>query len=619
MDLNPPNIHSIFWQSKHMYRSSNVEFKIELDSICENNIRSAIKKKLNIYINKPTKYGYIVDIDDIISIDRGKYNILDYKSTITCNVIVSAWIFKPKYGDVLIGCKLISKDEPKAWVFEYTKSCKILVLSNTIKNKNIYDINDIVNIQIDTISYNFDIPKYKILVQTPTYKKEIYAIKIITSDDKIIKYLDVHGKIQQLPKKYEWRTINQIQMTAYGKIYTLYDIPSLLRYQKITKDITFYNINIVLTRDPSECDNNQYICETEFNIGDKDRMKINKYEVSWSTHMRYILNPYELIHPPHKYYPNRNKFLKTIGISKMPISRAYYKLFEIVKLHYPHNITKSTTFMSVGDAPGGFAEALNNLFPNNKIITISLKKDKIVSKKFNIPYDDLIDYNDKIKKNKKIDIDYMIDGDGNLLNIQNIISTIKKYKSSMKIVGCDAALNYEIARKTKITKEVYHTKLTLAEIILAIGCVSKSGLIAVKIYGRRTTVMGQILQWLTIIFKDVQVYKPKSVRIYNSEMFIIAKNKIIELSNSDVIQILNQVDLENQSSYIKNLFTFDNSTNIKRQLSSFNTYIDILRKFYYFSGIEMINRKLAYNEKYIKSIKLEQKKYARQYASELNI
>ena len=80
--------------------------------------------------------------------------------------------------------------------------------------------------------------------------------------------------------------------------------------------------------------------------------KIDKYPLEWDIYKKYT-NPYEYIQTP---MPNENQSVSSVK----PLSRSYFKMIELLKIHnilnnYKH---RPITSFHLAEGPGGFIEAL---------------------------------------------------------------------------------------------------------------------------------------------------------------------------------------------------------------------------------------------------------------------
>jgi hypothetical protein len=123
---------------------------------------------------------------------------------------------------------------------------------------------------------------------------------------------------------------------------------------KIILNINNNNIKLKVTNKNIEPHNNKSLSNYLKNI----KNKINKYPSEWNYNKKYT-NIYEFIHT------NINQYNSCISQLK-PISRAFYKLVEIINTFNVFNHFKNKNIKSfhIAEAPGGFMEATSYLRNN---------------------------------------------------------------------------------------------------------------------------------------------------------------------------------------------------------------------------------------------------------------
>ena len=171
------------------------------------------------------------------------------------------------------------------------------------------------------------------------------------------------------------------------------------------KTIFLKNYNIVDVNN----ENNKLIDEEILHklILYKNKINEKKYIKHWDKTKKYS-NKYELI-----YIPNKNRREQSISSYK-PLSRSYFKLWEIMFDFELMKTNKECVILCLAEGPGGFMESIVNMRnnKNDKIFGITLKS---INK--DIPG---WSKSNKFIKKHNIKITYGIDGTGNLYNIDNI-------------------------------------------------------------------------------------------------------------------------------------------------------------------------------------------------------
>ncbi len=240
----------------------------------------------------------------------------------------------------------------------------------------------------------------------------------------------------------------------------------------------------------------------------KVKYEIHKHNTEWEVYKKYT-NPYEFIHS------NMNNF----SISGLkPISRAYYKMIEIMKRHslLEEHINRNINTFHLAEGPGGFIEAVVNkrknkgdnyygmslIDPNNTFVPGWTKSEKFLSKHSNI----------YIEKGK--------DRTGNLLSYDNLVYVISKYKHSMDIITGDGGFDFS---NDYNNQETQATLLIYAQIIYAIFLQKENGCFVLKVFDIFKKPTLDLVYILSLFYKNVYIQKLNTSRIANSEKYIICK------------------------------------------------------------------------------------------------
>ena len=146
----------------------------------------------------------------------------------------------------------------------------------------------------------------------------------------------------------------------------------------------------------------------------KNKIKLPYYNKYWDTFKKYS-NSYELIHNSNSRYKGYHNSIAYYN----PLSRSYYKLWEIIMdfnlLHFQYPIKSA----HIAEGPGGFVEAVVNYrkrngFYNDQIFAMTLK-----SVEKGIPGWSKAE--SFLNENKNISISYGNDGTGNIYILENIL------------------------------------------------------------------------------------------------------------------------------------------------------------------------------------------------------
>lgn len=244
---------------------------------------------------------------------------------------------------------------------------------------------------------------------------------------------------------------------------------------------------------------------------------IDNYPEEWENIKKYI-HEYEYI------FSSNYKF----NISRIsPISRSYFKFTEI---YYEYNIinkNKENKIVCLAEAPGGFIQSILHLLNYDKIIIIYANS--LQSQKKSIPK-----WNNKLLYYDKISFYNGINDNGDLYDLNNVISLIKKYgRESVDLITGDGGFDYS---SDYSKQEINSYRLIYSEIFITLNIQKKGGNFICKIFDifHKETIL--LLSILIRSYKNVYIHKPCVSRNSNSEKYIICKN--FKGYNKDIINIL---------------------------------------------------------------------------------
>ena len=256
---------------------------------------------------------------------------------------------------------------------------------------------------------------------------------------------------------------------------------SLNKFQINENFIYSKNINLV------DFDKNIYI------ILNKYKQLIDFYYEKWNKVKSYT-NKFELLS-----FSNYTKTNKPITLYE-PISRAYYKLWEILcNTNIIDNNKNSYTYCALAEGPGGFVECFINYRKkffqgkNDDIYCISLKSN--VNNQ--IPDWNKIKKFLKSKQKNKIKILYGEDKTGNLYNLKNILYLKNNIKNKCDLVTADGGFDYSIDFN-KQEQLSYH--LIYCEIVSAFTILKKGGDFILKIFEIHTMLTLKLIYLLNFHF-----------------------------------------------------------------------------------------------------------------------
>lgn len=247
---------------------------------------------------------------------------------------------------------------------------------------------------------------------------------------------------------------------------------------------------------------------------------------------------------------------KNSDIKNTYISRAYFKLMEVLTQFPIANYRNSIYIACLSEAPGGFCKAIYDYR-------------KVYTKKYDFKYneDDYIitsikesekhpgfsDVLSKLNLNKISKNDYIYYGtsdssdiiDGDMTNYDVIKDFIENSGDKKHIITADGGMD------TETDKELHHMKLFMGEIITALSIQEKGGAFIFKIYSIYSNFTLTIILLLLNYYEEVYIYKPYCSKDSNRERYIVCLRMIKVLSDDEINNLLNiiknwtdDVDLE---------------------------------------------------------------------------
>ena len=253
------------------------------------------------------------------------------------------------------------------------------------------------------------------------------------------------------------------------------------------------------------------------------------------------------------------------------ISRAYYKLWEILQRYKNFDFLsqKHLKIACLAEAPGGFIQCMIHYRYNcfDEITAISLYENKKNIKWGLNPNKYKIIYGDK-----------KLNHDGNLYNPDIIDYFIKSHKYKLDLVTADGGILLNDYKENY--KSQFHLQLFLSELYVSLKLLKNDGVFILKIYEMCSKSMVDFIFLVNLLYKYVDIYKPKTSREMNNEKYIICKglkqdtNKI----QKKILEILTYLwknpnkiikSLLNDVIYDKNEFLLKTITRI--ELNNLNT------------------------------------------------
>ena len=325
-------------------------------------------------------------------------------------------------------------------------------------------------------------------------------------------------------------------------------------------------------------DNNKYSCKrnhqyfTEFDTKMYNKLLIYKNKIDqlhlptlWDKAKK-LGNDYELI-----YLPNKKNKYDSIA-SYQPLSRSYFKMWEIIHDFHLLNDSYNYTILCLAEGPGGFIEAINNYRKKqNKIDNIT----GITLKSLNKDIPGWKKSNKFLFDNKHIKITYGSDNTGNLYNLNNIIY-LKNNHNNIDFITADGGFDFS---NDFNNQEELSYRIIFCEIVTALATQKEGGTFVCKIFDTYTVITIKFLYLLYNFYEEVYITKPYTSRPANSEKYVVCKR----------FKGINESYLTLLFSYIKNWDHY-----YKDNFNSFLSFIEL--PYVFLKKINVYNNLLTNNQ-----------------------
>ena len=294
-----------------------------------------------------------------------------------------------------------------------------------------------------------------------------------------------------------------------------------------------------------------------------------------------LSNKFELIYLPNKKY-------KYDSISKYePLSRAYFKLFEILVDFSLINSPNNLKIGSLAEGPGGFIEATINFRKRFTNVKDSINAITLYSTNKDIP-----GWNKSknfLKKNPNININYGKDGTGNLYNVENILEYVKLFNNDSDFITADGGFDFSYNFNKQ---EQLSYNILFCEIVTALSIQKIGGSFVCKFFDMYTEITQSLIYLLFTTYNEVYITKPNTSRAANSEKYIVCKgflgidkqylNKLyilvknLNYINKNNMQLHQLFDYNFPNSFIKNINDI-NTIFYENQISNIKNTLNIIK------------------------------------------
>jgi 23S rRNA U2552 (ribose-2'-O)-methylase RlmE/FtsJ len=276
--------------------------------------------------------------------------------------------------------------------------------------------------------------------------------------------------------------------------------------------------------------------------------------------VRVLVNPYELIYFTSKRYLG-NKISHVAAIE--PLSRSFFKMIEMgnQSLNEIISSSMSITTVSLAEGPGGFIEALIWLRDQ------SANKKSTGASPITTHYDKY--YGITLMDNKSVEIpswkrsaEFLqdhpqvniltgADGTGNLYTLANLKYLAARFGiNKANLVTADGGFDFSTCGVYNCQEQTA-SKLIFAEIIGCFAVLGHGGSFICKFFDLNNKLTADLLYLLQCYFTGLNIFKPKTSRLANSEKYIIATgfrgcSPEVFSSLLNLLDRWNQIDAENE-------------------------------------------------------------------------
>lgn len=234
------------------------------------------------------------------------------------------------------------------------------------------------------------------------------------------------------------------------------------------------------------------------------KKEIDSCLLEWEKNKR-RLNPYEYINTSFDAY-------SPCVCTYKPISRAFFKLLEIMNTHH---LTFPPVLKSfhLAEGPGGFIEAIQYLRKNNKDTYYGMT---LIDQKKDVPL-----WNKCEKSIMRHTNNIVIetgDGTGDLYHLENLLYVKRMYEQSMDFITADGGFDYSVDFNNQEESSLH---LIFSEICFATMMQKKGGHFILKVFDTFSSSTIEMIYFLTYLYEEVTIMKPMTSRPANSERYII--------------------------------------------------------------------------------------------------
>ena len=321
----------------------------------------------------------------------------------------------------------------------------------------------------------------------------------------------------------------------------------------INNELNLCNFDIKFGSDYNIC-----ICKSLYLYLNKMKKCIDSCQVEWDIYKKYT-NTYEYVH-------TQIPFTRYSVCKYKPLSRSFYKLIEIINiLNLLDNLPININTFHLAEGPGGFIEAISWLRnnKNDKYIGFTLISDDI-----NVPgWKKSTTF---LEKNENVFIEKGSDKKGDILNVNNLLYCLDKYRNTQDIVTGDAGFDFSTEFNEQ---EVVALPIIFAQIAFNFAIQKKGGLFILKIFDIFTEGTIDLIYILNVYYEKVYITKPNMSRIANSERYLVCINFLLDDSREIVNNFSKFYKDLNKKSFIQRFLNVEISYLIIVKLEEFTAIL----------------------------------------------
>lgn len=272
------------------------------------------------------------------------------------------------------------------------------------------------------------------------------------------------------------------------------------------------------------------------------KQQINDYIIKWDIYKKYT-NPYEYI---HSNIPNTKQSV----CKYKPLSRSFFKMFEICKIHdILNNLPDNCKTFHLAEGPGGFIEAIVYLRDNKNDLYYGMT---LQDENPNVP--GWKKSNNFLKQHPNVILENGIDNTGNLFNKENLIYCYEKYKNSMDLITADGGFDFSIDFNNQ---ETISSKLIYSQICFSTAIQKVGGTLILKVFDLFTNISIELLFLLSTMYRKVYISKPCASRIANSEKYIICQDFLLDDVSEIMKKFIESYENIKENNYLSNILNIE--------------------------------------------------------------